>query len=88
MLVWLSKQGDKKKAYTVHRLVASMFIENHSAYKDVNHKDGNKKNNNVSNLEWCTRSQNIKHSYSALKRKRTGKKIVCIETKKEFCSIK
>lgn len=50
-----------KKRYTklVHRLVAEMFIENLNGYTEINHKDENKGNNNVENLEWCTRKYNI-----------------------------
>lgn len=61
--VLLSENG-KTKRYLVHRLILSTFepIENEKNF-DVNHKDGNKLNNNISNLEWCTRSENIKHSY-------------------------
>lgn len=47
----------------VHRIVAETFIQCDDLSLDVNHKDGNKKNNHVDNLEWCTRSQNIKHSF-------------------------
>lgn len=45
----------------VHRLVAEAFIENPNGYTDVNHKDEDKKNNHVENLEWCTRSYNTRY---------------------------
>ena len=53
----------KQKNCRVHRLVAEHFLPNPDNMKEVNHKDGNKDNNHVSNLEWCTRSHNVKHSF-------------------------
>lgn len=47
----------------IHRLVAKCFIENPRGHKEVNHKDGNKENNTVENLEWCTRSENNRHAF-------------------------
>jgi hypothetical protein len=49
----------------VHRIVAELFLENPNKYKFVNHKDFNKKNNAVSNLEWVTASQNSQHANDA-----------------------
>ena len=53
----------KCKKHKIHRLVAKAFISNPNGYNMVNHKDGNKYNNHVSNLEWCNNSINVQHAY-------------------------
>lgn len=60
----LCKNGEAKN-HKVHRLVAQAFIPNPSNYPEVNHKDENKQNNCVDNLEWCTSQYN--HDYSQSK---------------------
>lgn len=56
----------------VHRLVAIAFIPNPDNLEFVNHKDGDKHNNHVSNLEWCTRQYNEKHAFSTGLKNSTG----------------
>ncbi len=47
----------------IHRLIGETFIPNLNNYPNINHKDGNKLNNNVKNLEWCNASYNNQHAY-------------------------
>lgn len=60
--VVLQKHGRKPKTVLVHRLVAKVFIPNPLNLPVVNHKDCDKQNNSVSNLEWCMNSYNVRHS--------------------------
>lgn len=58
----------ESKLVSVHRIVATAFISNPENLPEVNHKDGNKHNNHVDNLEWVSKSQNKRHSIDVLKR--------------------
>lgn len=62
-LVRIKDKNGKKRSFSVHRLVAIAFVSNPKAYSEINHIDGDKSNNNRSNLQWCTRGQNIQHAW-------------------------
>ena len=62
--VMLCRGKEDHKNLMIHRLVAEAFIPNPGGKLTVNHIDGNKLNNAVSNLEWNTYSENLKHAYS------------------------
>lgn len=86
-----TKINNKSVAFSVHRLVALTFIENQNNYPCVNHKDENKSNNSVSNLEWCTHEYNSNYGTrnkrliaKQMNRPDASKRIVRIDGDKEF----
>lgn len=57
--------GDRTRTLKIHRIVAWMFVPGYDElHNEVNHKDGNKRDNSVTNLEWVTHDENIRHGYS------------------------
>jgi len=56
-------KNKKNHTFTIHRLVAQSFLPNPENKEQVNHIDGNKLNNHLSNLEWTTKSENLLHAY-------------------------
>ena len=70
-----------------HRVVAETFLPKVDGKTFVNHKDGNKLNNNVNNLEWCTSAENTHHAINVLGKNNGGlnkKRVLCIETNTIF----
>lgn len=83
---------DKKYCIRIHKLVAETFIQRIEGKSEVNHKDGNKENCHVDNLEWCTRLENIQHAHkTGLMTKLPPKAVQMLDKEgnllKEFYSI-
>lgn len=60
-IISLNDINKKKRTLRVHRIVAMVFLENPNNYNQINHKNGNKFDNNLNNLEWCSSKENVKH---------------------------
>lgn len=58
-------KNNKSKRIMLHRIIAEAFIQNLNNKPFINHINSNKKDNRIENLEWCTQSENVKHSVNA-----------------------
>lgn len=85
MQVQFSKNEGREKVY-VHRIVAMAFLSNENGFSDVNHIDGNKENNSVDNLEWCSHRSNQIHM---IQNRMTKKAIpvLCVESGEVYNSM-
>ena len=83
--VQLSTNGTKR-TYRIHRLVAIAFLDNIENKPYINHKDGNKQNNCIENLEWCTAKENDNHARNVgLKMQNKPIKAISIKTNNIIC---
>ena len=85
--IWDADKG-QSKPLCVHRVVAEAFIDNPQGKRCINHKDGNKQNNCIENLEWCTHRENELHKTYVLGRNpHQPKAIVCKESGITYRSV-
>lgn len=91
LLVGLFKDGNQK-SYYIHRLVACAFLPNPDNLSEINHKDEDKTNNRVENLEWCNRKYNMNYGTRTERQlentnnPKRRKQVICIETGKIYPS--
>ena len=80
----LSKDG-VSHTYQAHKLIALTFLPNPDNLPQINHKDENKANNAVSNLEWISQIDNLNYG---TRNQRISKRVYCVETGEQFNSVK
>ena len=78
-LMWHTRINNKRYGWLIHRLLAIKYIPNPNNYPVINHIDGNKLNNSIDNLEWCTQSDNVKHAFNTGLKKSTAKTVLQID---------
>ena len=82
-------KGNEQKTHRVHRLIAAAFLPNPTRLPQVNHRDENRKNNNLHNLEWCTHDYNQRYGTHREKLSvARSKQVYCVELDKVFRSAK
>ena len=91
-------KNKKMKNLKLHRVIAQAFIPNPKQEKCINHINGNRHDNRIENLEWCSHSENNIHSYRTLGRSSSNairamsvakyKPVLCVETKEVYESVK
>lgn len=88
-MVALQQNGIKTNV-RLHRLVAEIFVPNQDCKKEVNHKNGIKSDNKATNLEWCSRSENMTHAYINCFQTKGAypvRKVICLEDNKVYETI-
>lgn len=90
-LITAIRINGKSRTKAIHRIVAEAFIPNPEELSDVDHIDGDKRNNHVSNLRWVTHGDNIKHCYTLQNRSATGENNARCKTKesqvRDICKL-
>jgi len=81
-------KNGKIKVIKIHQIVALLFLNNFDKKREINHKDGNKQNNRIENLEWCTHKENMQHASKNGLMSRGEKHFSVKLTKKDVIKIK
>jgi hypothetical protein len=81
-------KNNTPRVFSVHRIVAEVFIDNPDNKPTVNHIDGNKENNSIDNLEWATRSEQEKWKYKLGYAGARARKVICVQTGKVYGSLR